>query len=100
MFPSLSRNQAADARCLARVVVPDPGDPVDGLEPGHVHLLEHHAAALQRRDGGLEVVDAPPHLCERARRCAGGREQGELAFPAWIQETALALLARFEAEFL
>jgi hypothetical protein len=42
------------------------GDAVDRREPGHVDLLEHHAAALELRHGGVDVVDLPAHLGERS----------------------------------
>src|SRR4051794_39596529 len=64
------RTTLADS-VLARVVAGDLGDSPDRPHPGEVDFLEHDAAALQRGDRGVDVVDLPGHLRERPRRRAG-----------------------------
>ena len=97
---AVAEPRGALARALARVVALDVGDAVDRLQAREVVLLEHHAAAPQLGDGGLDVVDLPAHLRVLARRGAGRLEQRELAAAAAVEQAAGPLLDRLEPELL
>src|SRR4051795_1994336 len=85
---------------LRRVVPLDLGDAVHRSKAWDVHLLEHDAATPEGGHRGLDVVDLERHLRERARRCAGGLEQGEVAVPTPVQQAAGALVRGLEAKLL
>jgi hypothetical protein len=75
-------------------------DTVDSPHAGNVDLLEHHPAAAQLVDHGLDVLDLPRHLGMLTRRRAGRLEQREPPAAAQIEQTARPLLDRLETELL